>query len=356
MSHIHPFAQRFVNLSPEIITLIGQIETLKGQWIGSTQLSPQILGRLRRSVLVTSTGASTRIEGARLSDEQIEHLMQSLSIQTFHNRDEQEATGYYELLHNVFTAWQTLSFTEGLIKHFHHELLKYVEKDALHRGDYKKTENKVHMVNAEGESLALLFDTTPAYLTQEQMQDLLEWTRQALAQRTYHPLLIIGNFLVEFLKIHPFEDGNGRLSRILTNFLLLHEGYAYMPYVSHEKIVEDNKLSYYLALRKSQNTLGTDHEDITPWLLFFFDVLLTQARIAIGLLTKERLEDLLSPAQLTIWQYLQAHGEASPREIAASTHIARPTLNQALTKLLKLAAIERIGEGAAIRYRKALPR
>ena len=255
------FAQRFSNLSPEIITRIGHIEALKGQWIGSTQLSPQILGRLRRSVLVTSTGASTRIEGARLSDEQIERLMKSLSIQTFQNRDEQEVTGYYELLHNVFTAWQTLSFTEGLIKHFHHELLKYVEKDTLHRGAYKKTENKVHMVNEEGDSLALLFDTTPAYLTPKQMQELVEWTQHALADQQYHPLLVIGNFLVEFLKIHPFEDGNGRLSRILTNLLLLQAGYAYMPYVSHEKIVEENKLRYYLALRKSQNTLGTEQEE-----------------------------------------------------------------------------------------------
>src|SRR5712692_6642759 len=135
------FNRRLQHVPPEIWSKIAQIEELKGRWIQGAQLSPHTLGRLKRSVLVTSTGASTRIEGARLSDEDVERLLRGLSVQKFADRDKQEVLGYYELLQNVFEAWEHIPFSESAIKHFHKELLKYVEKDKLHRGDYKKMEN-----------------------------------------------------------------------------------------------------------------------------------------------------------------------------------------------------------------------
>ena len=212
------FDQRLQLLPPTILTAIAEIDELKGRWIGGVQLNPQTLARLKQSVLVTSTGASTRIEGARLSDEEIEKLMRGIAIQRFADRDSQEVTGYFELLQNVFENWQELSVRESIIKHFHKELLKYVEKDALHRGDYKKIDNKVHMIDAAGQSIGILFDTTPTYLTPTAMQELIAWTTQALQTGAFHPLLVIGNFLVEFLQIHPFQDGNGRLSRIPVSY------------------------------------------------------------------------------------------------------------------------------------------
>src|SRR3989344_3085629 len=221
------FAKRLHNIPSSIWSDIARIDELKGRWSAGAALHPQVLSRLKKSVLITSTGASTRIEGARLSDSDIEKLLRGISIEKFSDRDRQEVQGYYELLANVFESWQTLSISEGIIKHFHKELLKYVEKDALHRGEYKKTENKVHMINAKGESIGILFDTTPANLSPIAMQELVQWTRQALDKNTYHPLITIGNFLVEFLQIHPYTDGNGRISRILTNLLLLQKGYLY---------------------------------------------------------------------------------------------------------------------------------
>ncbi len=346
------FDLRLSTLPQDIWFKVTQIEELKGRWTAGVNLSPQTLGRLKRSVLITSTGASTRIEGAKLSDEDIEKMLRGISIQTFSNRDEQEVQGYYELLQNVFNSFEDLHFGEGLIKHFHKELLKYVEKDALHRGSYKSGENKVEMINEKGESIGVLFDTTPAYLTPKEMTELIEWTKQSLEEKKYHPLLIIGNFIVEFLNIHPFQDGNGRSSRILTNLLLLQQGYVYMPYVSHEKLVEDNKPDYYLSLRKSQKTFKTKNPDITPWLEFFLTVILKQSRMAIGLLTSENIETLLSKKQLAVWEYLQTVETASPQEIAEKAHVVRPTINQILTKLMKMKRIERIGEGSAIRYKK----
>ena len=343
---------RLQSLPPEIYTKLRQIDELKGQWIAGAQLSPQVLGRLKRSTLITSTGASTRIEGAKLSDEDIEKMMRGIGIQKFADRDKQEVRGYYELLENVFNSWKTLSFSESSIKHFHQELLKYVDKDQTHRGYYKKQENKVYMVNEAGESVAVLFDTTPAYLTPKEMQEAVEWTQKSLAEKKYHPLIAIGNFLVEFLNIHPFHDGNGRLSRVLTNLLLLKEGYMYVPYVSHEKLVEDNKPDYYIALRRSQKSFKTEHQDIMPWLEFLFDVLLKQAQVAVDLLSKENVEKILSPKQLAVWNYLQTVDSATPGEISKAANVARRTVNQAVDNLLRLKKVERIGLGRTTRYRK----
>lgn len=343
--------QRLNDLPASVWQKIAQIDELKGQWIGGVKLGPQVLGRLKKSVLVTSTGASTRIEGAKLSDEDVEKLMRGIDIQRFSDRDKQEVQGYYELLNNVFDSWNRVRFTEGLIKHFHLEVLRYVEKDARHRGEYKKQENQVHMIDEAGQSVGILFETTPAYLTPKEMQELVEWTQEVINNQSYHSLLIIANFLVQFLQIHPFQDGNGRISRILTNLLMLQAGYAYMPYASHEKIIEDNKPEYYLALRQSQKTFKTDQEIIVPWLEYFLDVSLHQSRIALELFSDENVEKLLSPRQLEVWSYMQDEIEVTPRELSENLGIPRPTINQVLDRLLDLKKVERLGLGRGTRYR-----
>ena len=348
----YKFEKRLKDLPQSLWQLINQIDELKGRWIGGAKLNPQALGRLKRSTLVTSTGASTRIEGAKLSDEDVERLMKGLSIQKFADRDKQEVKGYFELLNNVFESWKHIPFSESTIKYFHKEMLKHVEKDRRHRGEYKKTENKVHMINESGKSIGILFDTTPAYLTPKEILELTEWTQVVLAEREIHPLLVIGNFLVEFLNIHPFEDGNGRISRILTNLLMLKNDYPYVPYISHEKLIEDNKTDYYVALRKSQKTIKTKNENIVPWLEFFLSVLLEQAREAIDLLSEENIELLLSPKQLAVWKYMESISEATPGEISKNTKIARPTVSQALDVLLRLKKVRRIGQGRTTRYSK----
>lgn len=347
-----PREQRIAHIPQHLWSLINHIDELKGRWVGGASLNTQALGRLKRSVLVTSTGASTRIEGVRLADEDVEKLMRGLTMQKFADRDKQEVRGYYELLENIFNSWKHIPFTESTIKHLHKELLKYVAKDARHRGEYKKTENSVEMFDETGKSLGIVFETTPAYLTPKQMQELVEWTRNALATTAMHPLFVIGSFVVEFLAIHPFQDGNGRLARMLTNLLMLKAGYAYVPYVSHEKLVEHNKADYYLALRKSQKTLMADEGDITPWLQFFLTVSLEQAREAIALLSQENIERLLSPKQLIVWRYVERVVEATPGEIAKATAVARPTVSQAVDVLLRLKKIERIGQGRTTRYRR----
>lgn len=346
------FTKRLDNLPAEIISLLGKIDELKGRWITGAQLSPQVLGRLKRSVLITSTGASTRIEGVKLSDEDIEKVMRGLSIQKFADRDQQEVRGYYELLENIFNSWQTIRFNESSIKHFHKELLKYSEKDQGHLGDYKSGENKVVAYDADGKEVGVIFNPTSPYLTPKEMMELVEATNKLLTEKRYHPLLVIANFVVEFLTIHPFQDGNGRMSRVLTNLMMLQAGYQYMPYASHEKYVEDNKTDYYLSLRQSQKTFNSDSENIKPWLEFLFPILLKQAEFAIDLMSKENIEKLLSEKQLAVWNFVQELDVFSTGDVVKGTEIQRPTVKQSLEVLLKLKKIERIGLGRSARYKK----
>lgn len=343
---------RITNLPASLYLAVAQIDGLNGQWKGGLNLSPQTLGRLKRSALATSTGASTRIEGALLSDEEVEDLMRGLSTQKMTDRDAQEARGYYELLQDIFDNYRELNLTENVILHLHNQLLKYSYKDERHRGAYKHLENRVEAKNAAGETVGVIFETTPAYLTPKAMAELVLWARGELDSGRNHPLVVIGAFIVEFLKIHPFVDGNGRLSRILTDLLLLRAGYAYTPYISHEKIIEDDKAEYYITLRKSQVTFGTDTESVTAWLEFFLDVLLKQARQAVALLEGEDIEKLLSPQQLKVWTHLNETHEATPGAISEATGVARATVSQALDRLLAMKKVERIGQGSTTRYRK----
>lgn len=344
--------KRLNNLPQSTVVLLEQIDSLKGQWVGGAKLNPQALGRLKRSVLASSTGASTRIEGASLSDEEVDKLMRGVSMQKMLDRDEQEVKGYYEVLSMIFDSWNDINLTESAIKHLHMQLLKYSVKDEWQRGEYKKLENRVIATDKTGQEVGTIFEPTAPYLTSKEMNELMDWLKASLNERKYHSILIVANFVVEFLKIHPFSDGNGRLSRILTNLLMLQVGYEYVPYVSLEKLIEENKTEYYIALRNSQKTFQTQNETVEPWIKYFLDVLRAQATQSLGLLTGEAIEKLLSPNQLLVWQFLQTADVATIQAITEATNVARPTVRQSVERLLTLKKIERIGQGRATRYRK----
>lgn len=350
------FIKRFnfknINEAQKIQGFIAEIERYRGMWTAGVTLSPQILTVLKKSTVITSAGSSTRIEGAKLTNEEIEKLFKSgLKIKKFSTRDEQEVAGYKELLENVFEAWQTIKFSENTIKHFHKELLKYSDKDQGHFGNYKFGENKVAAYDKSGKIVGIIFEPTSPHLTPKEMNELMEWTQKALEEKLIHPLLVIGNFILEFLAIHPFQDGNGRTSRVLTNLLLLKTGFDFVPYVSHEKFIEDNKDAYYLALNKGQKDLKTDEPNIVPWLLFFLEVIRDQAKMAVELSQKERIENLLSEKQLAVWRLIQEKKETTPKEIREALNMPTVTILQILNKLLDMKKIERLGAGRSTRYK-----
>ncbi len=346
------FDHRIKNPDPQIVALLAEIDGIRGEFKSGLRMTPQAITNLKKSTLITSAGASTRIEGARLTDEEVEKVMRGLTVSKFADRDSQEVQGYLETLQNVFDSYQNLPLRESLITSLHNQLLKYSHKDDAHRGGYKKKENTVGVLGLDGNIAQIMFETTPAYLTGKEMNELVDWTNDAFEKNRFHNLLIIANFIVEFLKIHPFEDGNGRLSRVLTNLLLLQSGYQFIQYVSHEQIVERRKDEYYIALRKSQETFKTDHDTISPWLNFFLSAVREQATKALSYLEEERVEDTLSPKQFEVWKHISSVGEAAPGEIVKATDIALGTVRQALDRLVELGKVKRVGRGRGTRYVK----
>jgi Fic family protein len=344
--------EKRVNLSQEILQKTAQIDEFKGLWSGSLRLSPQTLGRLKRSVLITSTGSSTRIEGSKMSDEEVARLIQGLKATPPKGRDAEEVAGYADLLGRIFDNWKTLKITEGQILHFHKILLNFSEKDKTHKGAYKTSDNMVVMRKADGTEV-VIFEPTKPYLIKKEMDDVLHWLNDEMEEKSSHPLLVIANFIFEFLAIHPFRDGNGRLSRALTTLLLLRVGYTYVPYVSLDEIIEERKIDYYLALRKTQSKHKTKHEDITPWLIFFLDALLEQIKRAKAIMEHDQPEKLLSEKQLAIYQLFQAD-TLSISEISGQLNGSIPmaTLKQSLSRLVVLKLIEMVGMGRGARYKK----
>lgn len=342
-----------IKLTQEILAKIGQIDRFKGLWQGSLRLSPQILGRLKLWVIITSTGASTRIEGAKMSDEEIARFLRGLKAKAPKNRDEQEVAGYADLIGRIFDNYKTLKLSENWILQFHDILLYFSEKDIAHRGKYKRTNNTVAMINNQGEQI-ILFDPTPPYLVKPEMHAIIEWTNKQLETGEIHPILAIANFVFEFLAIHPFKDGNGRMSRALTNFLLLKSGYNYVPYVSLDEIIEETKADYYISLRTTQKKHKTEEEDITPWVNYFLSVLIEQTERAGELMKSEHPEKTLSEKQARIYALFESGKELGVAEIdlILKNEIPKATIKHALSRLVKLRLLERIGRGPGTRYRK----
>jgi len=225
-------------IDSQLLKLIAELDEFKGRWEALGRLSPEKLSSLRRVSTIESVGSSTRIEGARLSDHAVETLLANLQMHSFRSRDEEEAAGYAEAMNTVLESYEDIPFTENHIRQLHGILLRHSAKDSSHRGEYKKFPNHVVAFDADGNSLGVIFETASPFDTPRRMAELMDWANAAFAEREPHPLLAIAAFVVHFLAIHPYQDGNGRLSRVLTTLMLLKHGYLYVPYSSLERIVE----------------------------------------------------------------------------------------------------------------------
>jgi len=232
-----------IPLTHELLALLSEIDEFKGAWRVLGTLAPDRLKALRRIATIESIGSSTRIEGSKLSDRDVEHLLGRLEIKKFDTRDEQEIAGYAEVMETIFQAWQDIPITENHIKQLHRDLLRYSDKDERYRGEYKTVRNDVGAFDADGKMIGVVFETATPFDTPRRMTELVTWLKDTRELGKLHPLLMIAVFTVVFLEIHSFQDGNGRLSRVLTTLLLLQAGYAYVPYSSLESVIENSKES-----------------------------------------------------------------------------------------------------------------
>jgi Fic family protein len=339
-----------LQITPEILSLIARIDEFKGAWRALGTLAPERLSALRRVATIESIGSSTRIEGSKLTDREVERLLSNLAIQSFKTRDEQEVAGYAELMDLVFRSWQDIPFNENYIKQLHQILLRHSEKDTRHRGQYKTNSNSVAAFDESGTQIGIVFQTATPFDTPRLMAELVSWVNIERENGHLHPLLIIAISVV-FLEIHPFQDGNGRLSRVLTTLLLIQAGYAHVPYSSLESVIELNKEAYYLALRQTQGTIRTEAPNWQPWLVFFLRSLAEQVRRLEKKVEREKIVLAALPAlSLQIVEFAREHGRVTMMDAMKLTGSNRNTLKQHFRNLVEQGHLNQQGSGRGVWY------
>lgn len=315
-------------------------------------IEPERLTSLRRVATIESIGSSTRIEGARLSDREVEVLLGNLQSESFRSRDEEEVAGYAYVMEVIQASWADMPVTEGIVLQLHRDLLRYSSKDERHRGGWKTLPNHVAAVGPDGQQIGIVFETTSPFDTPRMMEELFEWLAKEEREPVLHPLLRIAVFKVVFLAIHPFQDGNGRLSRVLTNLLLLRSGYSFVTCSSLESVIEHNKEAYYLALRRTQTTLGKDDADWEPWVLFFLRSMLTQVdRLREKLNSRIGEPPALSPLAERLAGLLRERGSLSVAEAVDATGANRHTLKNKFGELVDTGVARLHGKGRGAHYR-----
>ncbi len=336
----------------EILKKIAFIDSFKGKWVGLGEKGEsKYLKELKQIASIESIGSSTRIEGSTLTDEEIKGLLKSIKITSFKTRDEQEVFGYYEVLNLILESYQSIELKKNDIHYLHKLLLKASTKDESHRGHFKKLSNKV-VANYKGGLQKVIFKTTEPYLVAKEMSELITWTNSNFQNEEIHPLLIIGTFVYEFLSIHPYQDGNGRLSRLLTTLLLLKNGYDFMQYASMEIEIEKKKKDYYNVLMNGQKDRGTKKEKISAWILFFLEV----QELTIKKLEEryEKIKDkksYLTERHKKVIEFIKNNEPVKISDIiAALSSYTSYTLKKDVKYLVEEGLIQRIGKARATIY------
>ena len=340
-----------IQITHELLGLLSEIDEFKGAWRLLGTLAPDRLNALRRVATIESIGSSTRIEGSELTDREVEHLLSKTEIKKFASRDEQEVAGYAEVMETVFHAFADIPITENHLKQLHRDLLRYSEKDERHRGEYKTLPNNVGAFDQAGKMIGIVFETATPFDTPRRMSELITWLGDARELGRIHPLLIVAVFTVSFLEIHPFQDGNGRLSRILATLLLLQAGYVYVPYSSLESVIKNSKEGYYLALRQTQTTLHDEAPNWNPWLIFFMRALQKQvSHLAIKVEIEKHVLSNLSELAINILDYVRDHGRVSTRDMVRERGASTNTLKATFSNLIEKRLLVRHGGGRSTWY------
>jgi Fic family protein len=339
---VHTFT---LNIDWELIRLISQIDRFDASWTTIEKKESQSLKQLKNIATVRSVGASTRIEGSKMSNEEVEVLLKKIDITKIIDRDSQEVVGYFETLDLISESYEDIEISENSLKNLHNILLKYSKKDDWHKGDYKQHSNAVEAKMPNG-TRHIIFQTTEAgFPTQDAMRILIDWY---LNDNETHPLVKCALFAYEFVGIHPFQDGNGRLSRLLSTLLLLKHGYKWIQYISFEHEIESRKTEYYRVLKNCQ--AQRPNEDVTEWIRFFFDALGNIQKQLMIKLESKGVATSLSPREKSILTFIENNAGCKSGDIAKRLGIPNPTVKRILPKLIKKNLIEKFGIGPGTNY------
>ncbi len=339
-------------LTLEVTRLLEDLAMFWGSWERLKRTQPEHLKRLRRIATVESVAASTRIEGAEVTNAEVASILDGLALEPMRSRDASEVRGYSDLLTLIYDESGGLPITENYIKQMHKVLLQHSDVEAHHRGEYKRVPNDVMVTTPDGRRVTMLKTASP-FETAVLMPRLVEEYAAASLSPDWHPLILIADFLLWFLSIHPFLEGNGRLSRAMATLMLLKADCEYVPFASFEKVVEDNKSEYYSRLQRSQIAVRDDARDYQPWLVFFLQSLRAQQQTLLAVLSRDREAQSLTADQRKLLDALQRAGWASASQLA--TELGRPsrTIRYNLAVLGDRKLVEFEGQRRGRRYRLA---
>ena len=335
-----------LDLTMKLMSAISRVDRFDASWSQIEKREGQTLKQLKAIATVRSVGASTRIEGSKMTDEEVRVLIEKLDVSKLEERDEQEVVGYFEVLDTIAESYRDIDITEGNLKNLHKILMRYSAKDEWHRGGYKQITNEVEATHQDGTKATVFKTTEPGLATEEAMAKLIEWYH---ADTTTLPIVKVSLFVYDFLSIHPFQDGNGRLSRLLATLLLLRNGYSWIQYVSFEHEIESRKAEYYRVLMQTQRQ--RPGEPVDEWLAFFLDCLLNiQAQLTYKLNRTAEAAMYLAPREKNILAYIENHPGSKSGEIAEKLNIPLPTVKKILATMVENKAIVKYGIGVGTKY------
>lgn len=328
----------------ELLGLVAQLHEYKGRQEMYLRQKPADLDRLIEIAKIQSTEASNEIEGIRTTNTRLKQLVQDKT--TPHNRDEQEIMGYRDVLNTIHENYEYIPVRSSYILQLHRDLYRYSEKSI--GGQFKNSQNFISAVDANGRAF-ILFEPLPPYETPAAIDSICENYNRVSAAQEIDDLILIPVFIHDLLCIHPFNDGNGRMSRLLTTLLLYRAGYVIGRYISLESKIAQNKDLYYATLEQCQTGWHENQEDPTPFIKYLLRIILAAYRDF-----EERI-DIVGGRQNAVAIVRRAVsgriGKFTKSELLElCPTISRTSVEGALRQLIKEGAISRHGSGRATFY------
>ena len=332
-------------LIPEIVQMMGTLHEHKGRQGLFVEAHADELKTFVDVAMIQSTGASNRIEGIFSTDRRLEELVRQKAEPR--NRSEQEIAGYREVLSAIHEDYEYINPSPNVILQLHKNLYSFSE--SFTGGSYKNTDNIIAETDAEGNQVAR-FIPIHAWQTPDAMNEMCFRFQEAWNANTIDKLLLIPMFILDFLCVHPFNDGNGRLSRLLTLLLYYKAGYIVGKYISIEMLIEKSKETYYETLQLSSSLWHDEENDYGPFVKYYLGVLIKaynefESRVDYlrhkGISKPERIKAVIK----------QNTGRITKKEIMdLCPDISRVTVERTLTELVKSGYIVKVGAGPSTEY------
>ena len=333
-------------LTMETVSLIAKINEYKGKQELYKKQAPQILNTLRDVAVIQSTKASNAIEGIIITDRRLKGIMEKSSEPS--DRSEGEIAGYRDVLGLIHSSYEGIDIKSNVILQLHRAIYNYLPSEG---GKWKNADNVISEELPTGEK-RIRFEPLSAFETPQAMEDLCKEYQERVTKEDVDPLILVSVFILDFLSIHPFNDGNGRMARLLTLLSLYHFGYEVGRYISLEKIIEDTKESYYETLKLSSDGWHNNENDITPWTNYLLGTIVAaykQLESRVGIVETKK-----GNKTARIEEYVENKiGFFTKADIrTACPDVSESTINRVLNKLKEENKLEPTGLGRSAKWKK----